>query len=187
MRGSKRVYWVAQIIGWGLYAFLSFFTGGYMKEDDSFSFVFFQKAILFALSGLLITHEMRSFMLRLGWLDLPFMKASSRIFLLVMFSAFGLVNSEYIIRWSYNDYPFSVLLQHYGTAPFYISWLGAFLLLVFWNAIYFTYYFFNKFYFQAMDNLRLQSVQHEIELKNLKSQLNPHFLFNSLNSIRALI
>lgn len=33
----------------------------------------------------------------------------------------------------------------------------------------------------------LISAQHEEELKNLKSQLNPHFLFNTLNSIYALI
>lgn len=33
----------------------------------------------------------------------------------------------------------------------------------------------------------LINAQHEEELKNLKSQLNPHFLFNTLNSIYALI
>ena len=33
----------------------------------------------------------------------------------------------------------------------------------------------------------LVNMQREEELKNLKSQLNPHFLFNTLNSIYALI
>ncbi len=33
----------------------------------------------------------------------------------------------------------------------------------------------------------LVSTQREVELNNLKSQINPHFLFNTLNSIYALI
>lgn len=35
--------------------------------------------------------------------------------------------------------------------------------------------------------LELNAEKREIELKNLKAQLNPHFLFNSLNNIYALI
>lgn len=33
----------------------------------------------------------------------------------------------------------------------------------------------------------MEASRNEIELKNLRTQLNPHFLFNSLNNIRALI
>lgn len=184
MRGAKKIYWFAQIAGWASYAFLSFFAN-YINKSGSSDFLLM--ALTFATSGLLITHAMRSCMIYAKWLDMPFKKSSYRITALVIISSFLLVNAEFFIRWIFNDNSATALRDQFGAASFYMSWLGAFLLLVLWNGIYFTYYFFNKSYFQTMDNLRLQSVQREIELKNLKSQLNPHFLFNALNSIRALV
>jgi LytS/YehU family sensor histidine kinase len=38
-----------------------------------------------------------------------------------------------------------------------------------------------------VDTLKLQSLVKELELKTIKSHINPHFIFNALNSIRALV
>jgi two-component system, LytTR family, sensor kinase len=56
-----------------------------------------------------------------------------------------------------------------------------------WNIIYFFNHFIRKSRLEEIKNLQLADSQKEIELQNLRTQLNPHFLFNALNSIRALI
>jgi LytS/YehU family sensor histidine kinase len=50
-----------------------------------------------------------------------------------------------------------------------------------------TYHLFHKNRKQELAFVELRASQIEMELKNLRNQLNPHFLFNALNSIRALI
>jgi two-component system, LytTR family, sensor kinase len=38
-----------------------------------------------------------------------------------------------------------------------------------------------------LDKLKLETEVKELELKTIKNHINPHFIFNSLNSIRALV
>lgn len=56
-----------------------------------------------------------------------------------------------------------------------------------WNVIYFGFQYFQNYKRNEINSLRYLAASRESELNNLKAQLNPHFMFNSMNSIRALI
>jgi len=43
------------------------------------------------------------------------------------------------------------------------------------------------FQYRLRQQLRLQSVRHELEIKALRAQMNPHFIFNCMNTIDAYI
>lgn len=61
------------------------------------------------------------------------------------------------------------------------------LLVALWMLIYIVFHYVQRNRNDQMDRLRLESTVKELELKTIKSHINPHFIFNSLNSIRALV
>jgi sensor histidine kinase YesM len=69
----------------------------------------------------------------------------------------------------------------------FLSWLNGFTLFIGWLCLYFFYHLFERLNRLQVEQLRLSASAKEAELRALKSQVNPHFLFNSLNSLRALI
>ena len=147
--------------------------------------MFFLNVFILITTGIVTTHIQRLSFIKLGWLDLrlpkliPLLLFSSLLCSIVIasidfFSDFltnlnNTQNEEMVI--------FDLVLNVFAVM----------ILVLFWNAIYFTFHFFQKSRKQEVSNLELAASKKESELKNLRSQLNPHFLFNSLNSIRALV
>ena len=78
-----------------------------------------------------------------------------------------------------------------GIRPEGLRFLGAILLtvslLVAWSALYYSINFFLLLEEQRDRLLRLESQASNAQLAMLRYQLNPHFLFNTLNSISTLV
>lgn len=96
--------------------------------------------------------------------------------------------------WFWLDTALSHLLldrvQALATLNFnrYLSWIWTNSFVVFlWSALYFSFKLWNEWLSEKLRAEKANSLAHKAQLQMLRYQLNPHFLFNSLNSIRALI
>lgn len=56
-----------------------------------------------------------------------------------------------------------------------------------WIAGYFMHHLFSAYQHSQLERLKIESSSREAEIRNLRRQMDPHFLFNSLNTVRALI
>ncbi len=81
-------------------------------------------------------------------------------------------------RKKFTDQPLLLILS--GAFYFFVN-------IFIWNLIYFIYHYVTKSRKQQLDTLQLEALVKELELKTIKAHINPHFIFNSLNSIRALV
>ena len=52
--------------------------------------------------------------------------------------------------------------------------------------LYYTFFYYNQLKDKSKEEIRLKELITETQLNELKSQINPHFLFNSLNSVSSL-
>jgi LytS/YehU family sensor histidine kinase len=75
----------------------------------------------------------------------------------------------------------------YEKVSFVESNVSSVTLMLIWSAMYFAIKYYRIFQDMRESALKSASMAHEAQLKMLRYQLNPHFLFNTLNAISTLI
>jgi two-component sensor histidine kinase len=81
-------------------------------------------------------------------------------------------------NWQYDD-------PHLGR--FWWDIIFTFILIALWLLLYMVWHYLERNQKDEIDKLSLEKTVKELELSTIKSHINPHFIFNSLNSIRALV
>lgn len=183
-------YWLFQAIGWGGFSMISLFFAysfDQLNTREQLTQVFGRLGI-FVILGILLSHFMRSLILSVDLLQKKLEKQFIYFILVtLLFSIIGstiymqvLQNYNLLNKREHEFLDNKVLLVASGVFNFFVYFF-------IWNLIYFIYHYVTKSRKQQLDTLRLESMVKELELKTIKAHINPHFIFNSLNSIRALV
>ncbi len=118
------------------------------------------------------------------WLEKFTIKIKFRYLILFMFLASIVFN---VVFWPIID----VLYEYFANKKSYhgkfatriFNWLN----WMIWFVCYMAFNFYEEVKKTKIENLELETTLKESQLNILKGQINPHFMFNSLNNIRGLM
>lgn len=184
MRFGKRtqIYWLSQLTGWGLFVLGNIISASIQAEVIPGLYIV---SLFILINGILVTHIFRNVVVKLRWASLNIPQLIPRMLLssVLMSLAFTLFNTILTDLLSRNI----PLLTTLFTATFGLNALNFTALFLLWEIIYFAVHTFENWKKEEILNLELRAAKTEIELNSLRAQMNPHFVFNSMNSIRALV
>ncbi len=192
MIGGNRRYWLFQVFGWGTVFLMNlFFAWSYdrLRTFDDRMMFFARFGILFIL-GIVFTHVMRMVILEINLLQKKLEKQIYGFTLLtIVFSTLSaLLYIGALYRYNYLSAKEIEAIKESGfLLTLLSSTVNIFIFYVIWSLIYFMYHYIAKSRKQQLETLQLETLVKELELKTIKAHINPHFIFNSLNSIRALV
>ena len=177
LENRNRLFWIAHSAGWFGFALVHYLGSLLHDLRDIFVVIIF----LNAYAGWLLTVPLR-YLYRRVWNLSPV-----KVALVVIFSSYFTGVLWQIVK----NINYWEIYKH-GYKPDFIlmytqSSVWSFYIILSWSVLYFGTKYYQMLQVEKQNVLKANAVAHQAQLKMLRYQLNPHFLFNTLNAISTLI
>lgn len=173
----ERQFWFLQTAGWGAYALAAYLGALAAEKPTSYNLLILGAAG----AGYLLSLAMR-YAYHALWNRTPAVLLAGAAMLSYLLGMVWAVikNSIYWQIYKPDYVPDNWLSYLHGT-------VGGTVVFVCWSGLYFGIKYYQMLQAERQQVLAAQALAHEAQLKMLRYQLNPHFLFNTLNAISTLI
>ena len=182
MENKVTLFWLLQIIGWGFPAGVNVWSKIIMTTKLSKTYIYLE-GMGFVISGIIASLIVRWFLKKR--LSFQNFKIKEFIIIAISLAIGGMVLFILLLGFSTLFYLFIYQkLPKMSSLEIISTLINSFLFIFFWLTLYLAIkiYSINK-----INKIALESSLKESQLNTLIGQINPHFMFNSLNNIRALI
>ncbi len=181
LRGNRNLlFWALHTLGWSAYGLAQFVGSAvYGKEPG-----YVQVIAIAAASGFLLSAPLRLVYRRLWNVGPRAMLIGSPVICwLVALAWRAIINTAYMEivepQWAMEHAP--------KPLEIFIGTLSSMALLLCWTGLYYGVKFYERLQLEREATLAASALAQEAQLKMLRYQLNPHFLFNTLNAISTLV
>lgn len=175
-KSKRRAFWGLQILGWLGYGTIRALNG--LAHGQTVQYIY--PSIVAMMTGFLLSLILRAVFHTIRDKPLPYVAVVAAL----LSGVFGMIFStiETIGHvWLYNPYWNPRQLEFLGNAMF-----DSYVLLT-WTALYFGINYYLMMQREREKALQATAMAHQAQLQMLRYQLNPHFLFNTLNALSTLV
>jgi len=177
LQHRRRLFWLLQINGWVAYALMNFLQGFTYDRTA----IYIVPSAVYALTGFVLSLIMRQIYLRV-WNRPPMLMFTVAVITSLLFAVVFEASRALAYQNLYpNDWQIDAWWEVFRQYT-----LSLYVLLA-WSALYFGIKYYRKVEQQRAQLLEATNTAQTAQLKMLRYQLNPHFLFNTLNAVSTLI
>ena len=178
---QKRMYWVFQSSGWFAWALNEavLYTNQY-----GWHWAWLYASLANITLAIFLTHQYKLITKQYAWQDLPLLGMLRNHFTALICMAACLVALNLPLDQYLLGDNFEVQISPFIITQYLFNFMKP---LAIWMLIYFFFQYSKKQLDMEREKNQLERAIQETEGKVLRAQMNPHFVFNALNSIRALI